>query len=201
MSSARPRPYVILAAVDYSDTASQVVQEAADLARQKHAGQLHFLHVNHASPQDPGQEERHAELLEWLHARLASSQGPTHEVKVVGHEQSGDPAPLIVELASDLDADLVIVGTHGRKGLQRLLLGSVAAGVVERCGCPVLVVRQKYYDHAAIQIQPPCPQCLQTRALSEGKQFWCEQHAQKHGRRHTYYDPRASSWVTQRMLP
>lgn len=33
-----------------------------------------------------------------------------------------------------------------------------------------------------------------------GKAFWCEQHSQKHGRRHTYYDPRASSWVSHRML-
>lgn len=201
MSSQRYRPDVILAAIDYSDISALVVQEAVGLARQRNAGQLHFLHVNHAPPEDAGQEARHAELLEWLRARLTANPGSTPNARIVGHEQSGDPTPLIVELASDLEADMVVVGTHGRKGVQRLLLGSVAAGVVERCGCPVLVVRNKHYDHPAIHIEPPCPQCVQARTLSDGKQFWCDQHSVKHGRRHTYYDPRASSWVSQRMLP
>jgi nucleotide-binding universal stress UspA family protein len=201
MPSQRVPVFSILAAVDYSDTSSLVVQEAVDLARQKHAAQLHFLHVNHAPPSDAGQEARHAELLEWLGARLEGDGALPRDLRIVGHEQSGDAAPLIVEMAGDLSADMVVVGTHGRKGLERLLLGSVAAAVVQHCGCPVLVVRKKLHDHPAVQIEPPCPVCVETRAESGGKVFWCEQHGVKHGRRHTYYDPHASSWVSQRMLP
>jgi len=204
MSSQRFSPYTILAAVDYSDTASLVVQEAVDLARQKHAGGLHFLHVSHG-PVDPmdeaAHEARHAELLEWLGARLEGTRGLGPEAKVIGHEASGDPARLILELAGELSTDMVIVGTHGRKGVQRLLLGSVAATVVKECGCPVLVVRPKQHEHAAISIEPACPQCVEARLQSHGKALWCEQHAERHGRRHTYYDPRATSWVTQRMMP
>ncbi len=191
----------ILAAIDYSDTANLVVQEAVELARQKRASQLHFLHVNLAPLDDAGQQARHAELLEWLSARLHGQPGVARELRVVGHELSGDPAKLIVETAADLSADVVVVGTHGRRGVQRLLLGSVAAAVVQNCGCPVFVVRPKLYDHPALQIEPPCPRCVQARAESHGQQFWCTQHAEKHGRRHTYFDPHASSWVSRRIMP
>lgn len=194
------RPYTILAAVDYSDVASLVVEEAVELAQQKRAGQLHFLHVNGASADEAGQEARHAELLEWLSARLGHDHGIAPHTRVVGHELSGDPAALIVETARDVDADAVIVGTRGRKGVERLLLGSVAAAVVRHAGCPVWVIRPRQHE-PALQIEPPCPRCVEARASSGGDTFWCEQHIQRHGRRHTYYDPRASSWVTQRLMP
>ena len=200
MSLQRPNQISILAAIDFSDTASLVVQEAVDLARQKGAAQLHFVHVNHSLPNDPGQDARHAELLEWLDARLTGPRGVPHTVKVVGHELSGDVAKLIVEMAADLSAEVVVIGTHGRKGLERLLLGSVASAVVQSCGCPVLVVRAKLHHHPAVQIEPPCPRCVEVRAQSQGQTYWCEQHSEKHARRHTYYDPRAASWVNQRIL-
>ena len=200
MVSQRFNPYTILAAIDYSDTASLVVQEAVDLAREKHAAVLHFLHVHPWPIDDDGQEARHAELLEWLGARLRGSQGVTPEAKVIGHEVSGEAAAMIVELAAELSADAVIVGTHSRKGIERLLLGSVAEAVVKACGCPVLVVRQKQHAHAPVQIDPPCPRCVEARAHSQGKIFWCEDHSRGHGRRHTYYDPRAATWVSHGLM-
>jgi nucleotide-binding universal stress UspA family protein len=204
MSSQRFNPYTILAAVDYSDTSSLVVQEALELARLKHAVGLHFLHVNHlpaTTLDEAGHEARHAALLEWLGARLKGALGPAPDSRIVGHELSGDPAQLILETAGDLSADMLVVGTHGRTGVRRLLLGSVAAAVVKDCCCPVLVVRPKHYENPAIQIEPACPQCVESRVQSHNQELWCEQHAQKHGRRHTYYDPRAGSWATQRMMP
>jgi nucleotide-binding universal stress UspA family protein len=200
MASPHFSPYTILAAIDYSDTASLVVQEAVDLAREKHAAALHFLHVHPWPIDDAGQEARHAELLEWLGARLQGSQGLSPQAKVIGHEMSGEPAPMIIDLAAELSADAVIVGTHGRKGMQRLLLGSVASAVVKDCGCPVLVVRQKHHAHTPVQIEPPCPRCVEVRAHSHGKIFWCEEHSRGHARRHTYYDPRAATWVSQRLM-
>lgn len=55
---------------------------------------------------------------------------------------SGSPAHAIVAFASEWDADLVILGSHGRTGLVRLLLGSVARNVLHHAGCSVLVVRR-----------------------------------------------------------
>lgn len=51
------------------------------------------------------------------------------------------PDHAILESASDFQADLLVLGTHGRRGLTRFLLGSVASSVLARAKCPVLVVR------------------------------------------------------------
>ena len=56
--------------------------------------------------------------------------------------RQGDPATAIVEEADDWKADLIVVGSHGRTGIQRLLLGSVAQAVVSRARCSVEVVRR-----------------------------------------------------------
>lgn len=56
---------------------------------------------------------------------------------------SGDPAPAILRAADDLKADLVVMATHGRKGIDRLILGSVAERVVRDSPKPVLTVRPR----------------------------------------------------------
>ncbi len=53
----------------------------------------------------------------------------------------GDPRDVLVAQAEEAKADLIVVGTHGRRGLRRALLGSVAEAVVRTAPCPVLVVR------------------------------------------------------------
>jgi universal stress protein A len=53
----------------------------------------------------------------------------------------GDPANAIVEAAEQEHADLIVIGTHGRTGLTRLLMGSVAEAVVRKAKCPVLTVK------------------------------------------------------------
>jgi nucleotide-binding universal stress UspA family protein len=53
----------------------------------------------------------------------------------------GRPARLVVESAGDLNAALVVIGTHARRGVRRVLLGSVAAEIVAGSPCPVLTVR------------------------------------------------------------
>ena len=64
------------------------------------------------------------------------------------HVDTGDPAEKIVEVAAKLDADLIVLDTHGRTGIKRLLIGSVAEKVVRLAGCPVLVVREKKHELA-----------------------------------------------------
>ena len=54
----------------------------------------------------------------------------------------GDPATAIVQLAEDENADFLVIGTHGRTGLTRLLMGSVAEAVVRHAKCPVLTIKQ-----------------------------------------------------------
>lgn len=56
--------------------------------------------------------------------------------------ETGDPVEGILRVANQLPADLVVLGSHGRTGLARLLLGSVAEQVVRKASCPVLVVKR-----------------------------------------------------------
>jgi hypothetical protein len=81
----------------------------------------------------------------------------------------------------------VLVGTHGRKGAARLVMGSVAESVVRKAGCPVLVVREK--DYAAVpEIDPPCPDCLETQRATKGAKLWCARHSEHHPRAHLHYE-------------
>ncbi|HET9252667.1 MAG TPA: universal stress protein [Candidatus Eisenbacteria bacterium] len=59
---------------------------------------------------------------------------------------SGDPRSVLVEEARRWEADLVVVGSHGRSGLKRVVLGSVAAHVASHAPCSVLIVRQPQSD-------------------------------------------------------
>jgi len=55
----------------------------------------------------------------------------------------GSPGPIICEYAERMEADLIIIGSHGRTGLRRMLMGSVAETVVRHAACSVIVVRER----------------------------------------------------------
>jgi nucleotide-binding universal stress UspA family protein len=69
------------------------------------------------------------------------------------HPRFGDPAEEIVNAAAALDVDVLFVGTKGRSGVDRLLLGSVAEQVVRSAGCPVQVVRPKAHPDVQDPVQ------------------------------------------------
>jgi nucleotide-binding universal stress UspA family protein len=199
MSTPAIPPVTILAAIDYSDAATLVVSHAVETARQNRAREIHFLNVRPATRDQSDDEGPREELEEWLAARLQGADGVPHTVKVVAHQAYGDPAHVIVDMASDLLATTVVVGTHGRQGVQRMLMGSVAEAVVRKAGCSVLVVRPSMHHKLTPSIEPPCPRCVEARVQSGGEALWCEQHSEKHGRRHTYYNTRLSTWVSHRI--
>jgi nucleotide-binding universal stress UspA family protein len=75
-------------------------------------------------------EKKMADFLEGLKAKCPGCEGVV---------LFGDAADSIVELAGERKADLIIMGTHGAKGIEKVLLGSVAERVLKRAGCPTLV--------------------------------------------------------------
>jgi nucleotide-binding universal stress UspA family protein len=141
-------PKTILCATDFSSTAERAAKLAGDLAERFDA-QFHLLHVN-VILEDPHLEEAHRQKMEELVAtgdparRRDLENGPVHQpgLEVVPHMVRGlAPAEAIVETASSLSTDLIAMGTHGRRGLSKLLLGSVAERVVRTSPVPVLTVR------------------------------------------------------------
>jgi nucleotide-binding universal stress UspA family protein len=140
---------VVLAAIDTSALTSRVIELAARIARRTWPNaQLHLVHVYPSAPFDrPGaaglrSDDLVAEARNHLefHVRMARRQCPS---TVTGHLLVGDPVDEIVRHARSLSADLLLIGTHDKVGLQRLLLGSVAEKVAKRAPCSVFMVRQK----------------------------------------------------------
>ena len=74
-----------------------------------------------------------------LNGTLAAQK--TRGVEVAAVLKSGEPRETILAVAKDLDADLIVIGTHGRRGLAHMLLGSVAEYIVRTSPQPVLTVR------------------------------------------------------------
>ena len=113
---------------DYSDISANAGRTAAQLAR--HFGAR--LHVVHVVPPvtDPGPQE----ALPTAVAKLGAG------IDTVTAIMTGRPAPAIVEYAMRHDTDMIVMGTHGRTGVSRALLGSVAEAVVRRAPCLVLTV-------------------------------------------------------------
>lgn len=136
----------ILIPYDFSPLAETALLWAADLHRSCGGGAIKLLHVlstnlpvsfggELAHPAPTAEEIRKSEEdLRQIASRLA----PDAEVEVM---LSPDLVSAVLRTAQDWFADLIVMGTHGRGGVKRLLLGSVADGVVRGALCPVLTVR------------------------------------------------------------
>ncbi len=72
---------------------------------------------------------------------LVKRMGGSHGVDVVTEVREGDPAETILACAERIEADAIVAGTHGRSGLKRHVLGSVAERLVRHATCPVMTVR------------------------------------------------------------
>lgn len=191
----------IVAGIDLSSTADLALEKAFEVASKEERAEVHAIQVvQHLGdfvqmdlPQTPAYRLPLGEAQEKLEAHvgalLAEWQSRTGRSfsRCVTHLSVEFPAAAITQLGVDLDADLIIVGTHGRQGFQRLVLGSVAEAVVRMARCPVLVVRPKQAELPVPEVQPPCGRCLAERERTDGRETWCEQHRVKHGRRHTYH--------------
>lgn len=138
----------ICCAVDLSERSHDALLAAADLARDKGA-LLTVTAVHEATPrvgtdllapsEAGAQYARELEevLVAWGEEAAARSGGAVQTRVLVG----ADAAEEIVRFARENGFDLLVIGTHGRTGLRRLVLGSVAERVVREAACPVLVVR------------------------------------------------------------
>lgn len=138
----------VCCAVDFSEPSRLAMERAAALVRQLGA-ELALVHV-HAPPPAvatdlaASREELGERTLVTLEATMAAwrAEAELRAGKAVDTVVlPGDPALEIARLAEERGFDLVVVGTHGRKGLRRLVLGSVAGRVVQEAACEVLVVR------------------------------------------------------------
>lgn len=138
--------HVILHPTDFTEHSKNAFAMACALARD-YGAKLHVVHVI-ATPVFPvvdgavvpmSMEVPRAQMREALDALEPRDQSIVMDRALV----EGDPATEIVRAADAYGADLIVMGTHGRRGLSRFVMGSVAEAVHRKAKCPVLTVRTK----------------------------------------------------------
>ena len=135
----------VLCPIDFDDNSMEALDAAVQIARQDNAT-LFVLHVVPmvVAPGLPAyvemlktqEEAARGKLAEISRVRLG---GLKHELMI----RMGEVSREILQIEKRLGADLIVMATHGRKGLSRFLLGSVAEVVLREATCPVLTVHPK----------------------------------------------------------
>lgn len=149
----------LVVGVDFSRAGDEALAEALALGRDRPPAELHAVHV--ATDEEVEDSEGNTRLerqdmllrtvpeqvwarLDEVARRLHYRPGPTG---ITVHVRFGKhPAQTLHQVAVDYDADLIVVGTHNRRGVEKLVLGSVASELLGLARCPVLVARPKDFE-------------------------------------------------------
>jgi universal stress protein A len=138
------KAHKILFPTDFSHCGDAALKMATSLARDAGA-KLLIVHVEEPPVAYGGGEMYYGvpepaseDLRHMLEAVVPTDPGVPYEHRLI----TGDPSTAIARLAEEEQVDLIVMGTHGRTGLTRLLMGSVAEAVVRRAPCPVLTYKQ-----------------------------------------------------------
>lgn len=153
----------IVAAVDFEEGGEAALHEAFRLAQLIEGLDLHVVHVLDPAKEKLGELsatlDDTMELLLSHVSKVAQAAGVPENITPIGHIRVGAPVGAIHQLAVDVDADQIIVGTHARRGLERILLGSVSEQLVREAHTPVIVARTKALKNLSHSdgVQPPRP--------------------------------------------
>jgi len=150
----------VVVAFDFSETAEVALERAVDIACREPAHVLHFVAAIDSrkgigvEPLVPvnfeSTEKVEKVILDKVRAAF-ERRGANGEPIYFVHPRIGHPVEEILDLAKEVGADLIVVGSHGRTGLRRLFLGSVSEAVVRHALCPVMVARPKRYEHVDLE--------------------------------------------------
>lgn len=133
----------VLVPLDFSEASFAALVPAREFVAD--VTHLYVLHVlSHLHPAEPGvmwntidDQTRKQHLEETLHKRFKGSEYEAIQIAVA----VGDPSSEIIDYAKEIDAELIVIPSHGRTGISRFLLGSVAERVIRFAHCPVLVIK------------------------------------------------------------
>jgi nucleotide-binding universal stress UspA family protein len=152
----------ILFPTDFSRCAEQALAHAVFLA-EKYDAEIHVLHVVTLFKDQPGilsneiteTEEtirKFEDIAEKQLNKVVDSKGSDDMKIIAATKREVSAAPAILEYASDNNIDLIVMGTHGRRGLGHLLLGSAAEEVVRLAPCPVFTIRELKEPKPVMQV-------------------------------------------------
>lgn len=141
------------AATDFSACSKEALDHAVQLAL-KMKGRLTLLHIFESSFFYPAETSpgSYPEVYQWLRdfkqEEMKKLDALSDEIRKEGLPvetifKEGVPSIEIIRTAREVAADLIVMGTHGRRGFPHILMGSVAERVVREAPCPVFIVREK----------------------------------------------------------
>jgi nucleotide-binding universal stress UspA family protein len=147
----------VVVGFDFTRSAREALYRAISLARRAPFHVLHFVCAVEPHGQMPGLphhgrvdypyvERVEQAMLDEIAAELKGA-SVVDRVQFFVHVRIGHAAEEILGLARDIGADLIILGSEGRTGVGRLVLGSVSEEVVRKAGCTVEVARSKAYEY------------------------------------------------------
>jgi nucleotide-binding universal stress UspA family protein len=184
--------YSIVVGFDFSDLAHLALDHGFAFAATHAPSAIHVIGVvdEHRSDATYQTAERFQRRIEHVVGQMMDTRN-LGEVDMFVHTRIGKPAEQILQLAAEVEADVICVGSHGHTGLSRLVLGSVSERVLRGADCPVIAARAKTYaetEERGIEPEPPCPKCETVRRASAGSSWWCTEHAADRlaPRRHSY---------------
>ena len=142
------KPHSILHPTDYSDHSAYAFKVALSLAEQ-HGATLYVAHVVESlGPElvsfgEVTAERQPAGHVRHLWDQLRQVQAPSGSAVAIRHILAeGDPPAEVAEIARKYNCDLIVISTHGRTGLERLLMGSIAEKIVRLAPCAILTVKR-----------------------------------------------------------
>jgi nucleotide-binding universal stress UspA family protein len=185
------RPFALVLGLDLTDTETSgyALDQAARITARIPCSEMHVVHVTRSDVSLA--VAREAVGLLQLYVRDKEACLPELAQQAVGiHVRRGDAAHEIARLAGEVAADLIVVGAHKAPQLKNLFIGSTGERLMSVAKCPVLVAGpapQATPSHLIV-IDPPCPDCLEARAASQGRAWWCARHSEHHHlhRHHVY---------------
>ena len=142
----------ILLAVDDSDAAELALAQAVTVAKAMRAEVKALFVVTQAlgstlTPAEAATAASGKRILEHVRSKMeANGLHYSTELLEEAGSAAGQIADTITSEANDWEADLIVMGTHGRRGIKRMVLGSVSEGVLTQSRIPVLVVRSDFGD-------------------------------------------------------
>lgn len=161
------KPVQVVVAYDFSPCAQEAVLRAVDLACRAPQHVLHIVtaidpHAGVAfSPHTGDVDYAYAEKIQGLvSSRVADAfagRDSATEVEFYVHARIGKVADEVLHAAQELGADLIMVGSHGKTGVERVVLGSVSERIVREARCAVMVARAKGYADVELAHMVPNP--------------------------------------------
>ena len=159
------KPWTLIVGLDFSECGKRALRQALSMARGQDA-EVHVAHAitptdmgsgNKLERQDAALEELPGMIWRMVFAQLEDLKMGYEDVPIWLHVRLGKPVDVVRQIAVDYDGDLLVVGTHGRTGVKKFVLGSVAEALIKEAHIPVLIAHENRLSELEKTVFPDKP--------------------------------------------